>query len=248
MRREATSNIWMTIVSIVWVAGSCLESFVAPPANGVALGSWPCKQHATAAGKLKRGCREEGGNWLQGSSSALRSLQFKCPKQADKLELELGHELDWAAQCVRDLSTVAAGAKRCRESSTLWHAAFAYFGGRTGSHLSIGSKRCHKGQQRKQSQADTYVNQTEFLPPALVTRPRTACTPSPARLANLWSDCVYSNQASVEQEVQAKSCSNFHAGTNCRYSHIVTHSLTHPFAHSVVPTLTHPWALNTLTD
>lgn len=27
----------------------------------------------------------------------------------------------------------------------MWHAAFAYFGGQTGSHLSIGSKRCNKG-------------------------------------------------------------------------------------------------------
>lgn len=60
--------------------------------------------------------------------------------------------------CVRaTLLTVAAGAKwfrpvaKCGPRNTrhvacgMWHAAFAYFGGQAGSHLSIGSKRCNKG-------------------------------------------------------------------------------------------------------
>lgn len=89
------------------MAGSCLQSFVAPPANGVAqlavdlAGSM---QHATAVG------REKEGEERRGRGSGLPTGKFKratlaasqMPKTGrHKLELELGHELDWLAQCVR---------------------------------------------------------------------------------------------------------------------------------------------------
>lgn len=101
------------------MAGSCLQSFVALPANGVAqlavdlAGSM---QHATAVGKEKEG-EERRGSGPTGKFKRATLAASQMPKTGrHKLELELGHELDWLAQCVRgDLSTVAAGAKWCRE-------------------------------------------------------------------------------------------------------------------------------------
>lgn len=200
--------------------------------------------------KRRRG-RRGGEADRQGSSSAPRLLQVKCPKRADtSLNWSWDtNSIGWRSACAAtcQLSQRAqSGAESGVYVCIVWHAACVYFvGGRTGSHLSIGSKRCHKGaRQRKQSKADTYVNQTRLPPPpSLATRPRAPLAPSPSAAPSPlfdWAICIYSNQASAEQEVQAKSCSNFHAGTNCRRTHTPSHTLTH--------TLTHPWALNTLTD
>lgn len=250
MRREATSNMWMTIVSIVWVAGSCLQSFVALPANGVAqlaIDLAGSMQHAIAVGKEKEG-EERRGKRPTGKFKRATLAASQMPKTGrHKLELELGHELDWLAQCVRgDLSTVAAGAKWCRERRPyiVWHAAFAYFvGGRTGSHLSIGSKRCHKGaRQRKQSKADTYVNQTR-LPPPPPRLPHAHAHPLLLLLVLLLLLCSIGQSASIQiRRVWSRKCRPKAAPIFMPepIAGALAHLHTHSLAHSVVPTLTHP--------
>lgn len=204
-------------------------------------------QHAIAVSREKEGGEKEGG-LPTGKFKRATLVASQMPKTGrHKLELELGHELDWLAQCVRgDLSTVAAGAKWCKKRRLyvyiVWHAAFAYFvGGRTGSHLSIGSKRCHKGaRQRKQSKADTYVNQTRLPPPLLATRPRAplapspSAAPSPVRLPNLHlfksGEC---GAGSAGQKLLQFSCRNQLQAHSHTHSYTHLHTQLYPHSHTL---------------